>query len=61
METFLVRRKAKKTPTPKGSGGNFVKPITSRDPKRLRKCSVRFSGFRIDLIPVPSHKIKCSG
>jgi len=38
METFLVRRKAKKNPTPQGSGGNFVKPITSRDPKRLRKC-----------------------
>jgi len=55
------KEEGKKNPTPQGSGGNFVKPITSRDPKRLRKCSVRFSGFRIDLIPVPSHKIKCSG
>ena len=57
--TVPVRRRAKK-PTP-GEWGmpNHPSPLMSR--RDYENHSARSSGFRIDLIPAPSHELPCSG
>ena len=57
--TVPARRRAKK-PTPKEWGmPNHPSPLMSR--RDYENHSAWFSGFRIDLIPAPSHELPCSG